>query len=371
MKLSSDSNKTAEADIDIIVPCYNYGRFLRGCVESILRATSLQVRVIIVDDCSTDDTQQVCVELQAEYKSILVIRHDKNLGHISTYNHGLSLVNAKYLHLISADDQLTPFALDRAVAIFSRHPDVGMVYGRTEVGVLPRNSESYTRPRATYSVFRGVDWVEARCRDGGNPIYSPEVTLRTETAVAAGAYEPLLPVTADLEMWLRIAARSNVAVVEGANQAFYRIHPHNMHKAHSREGLIYGFLERARTYEVFFQEHGHLLPNPAMLHDLARAKVAQDALLKTEHAYSGYQANYDDLIEVMAFAESISPAARQFPEWTTVQRRLACGREVSSALIVRMYVQVSVRLRNWWHWQLRTRYLGRRGLRVLTSGQLP
>ena len=44
--------------VDVIVPCYNYGRFLRECVESVL-SQPVDVRVLIIDDASTDDTPQV------------------------------------------------------------------------------------------------------------------------------------------------------------------------------------------------------------------------------------------------------------------------------------------------------------------------
>ena len=51
--------------VDVIVPCYNYGRFLRECVESVL-SQPVEVRVLIIDDASTDDTPEVAAALAAE-----------------------------------------------------------------------------------------------------------------------------------------------------------------------------------------------------------------------------------------------------------------------------------------------------------------
>ena len=44
------------AKVDIVVPCYNYGRFLEACVESILRQSITDIRVLIIDDASSDDS---------------------------------------------------------------------------------------------------------------------------------------------------------------------------------------------------------------------------------------------------------------------------------------------------------------------------
>lgn len=353
-------------DVAVIVPCYNYGRFLRGCVNSILKYTYLEVCVIIIDDCSTDETPNVCMELSRENTRIQIVRHKNNLGHIVTYNHGLDLADADYLHLISADDELTPFALDRSVAIMRRHPDVGMVYGR--VNLLSSHPSLRIPKRPTYSIVQGIDWIEARCRDGRNPIYSPEVTLRSMTAYAAGAYNPRLPLMGDLEMWLRVAARSNVAILENCDQALYRIHQQSMHLAHMKEGLIRCLQERAEAFETFFDGHGYLLPNSKLLFDLARSKVISDALRRTRLAFDQGHVNMDDLIIALEFAQKITLKVDQFPEWRLIQDRLAKG--FWPSLRRKVFDRFIARFSEWWEWQQKNRNLGYEGVRVIYSGRL-
>ena len=76
--------------VDVIVPCYNYGRFLRECVESVL-GQPVDVRVLIIDDASTDDTPEVAAALAAEDARVEFRRHAVNRGHIATYNEGLGV----------------------------------------------------------------------------------------------------------------------------------------------------------------------------------------------------------------------------------------------------------------------------------------
>src|SRR5205823_3987651 len=116
--------------VDVVVPCYKYGHFLRQCVESVLSQEGVDVRVLIIDDCSPDNTPDVAAQLVREDPRVEYRRHTVNQGHIATYNEGLlDWVNGDYCLLLSADDWLTPGALARAARVFSAHPDVVLVCG--------------------------------------------------------------------------------------------------------------------------------------------------------------------------------------------------------------------------------------------------
>jgi hypothetical protein len=358
----------APHDVAVIVPCYNYGRYLAGCVQSVVAAASAsRLQVIVVDDCSTDDTPQVCERLRQQYACVTIVRHERNRGHIATYNHGLGLADAEFVHLISADDQLTPRALDRAVSLMRMHPDVGIVYGGVVSGPEPPPSVR-ERGRSRYSIVRGLDWIQARCTDGRNPIYSPEVTLRSSVAREAGPYEPRLPRTADLEMWLRCAARSNVAVIEGVPQAFYRRHQNNMHTAHGKEGLLKGLRERATAYEIFFSTHAALVPHADALLRQALDRVARDALHRTGILFDQSEGQHDELSQGVEMARSLTNRAEQTAEWRRVQSRLA--QRSQRAPLVLAYRKLAVRMQQWLHWQRTVRDLGHRGLPAIAYGSL-
>ena len=113
--------------VDVVVPCYNYAKYLEICVRSILDQPDVAVRVLIIDDCSTDESEVVGRRLAADDSRVHYRRHDRNIGHIATYNEGLlGWATADYCLLISADDLLTPGALSRAVRVLDEYPSVGM-----------------------------------------------------------------------------------------------------------------------------------------------------------------------------------------------------------------------------------------------------
>ena len=190
--------------VDVVIPCYNYSRYLPGCVKSILSQEGVSLRVLIIDDASSDDTPNIARALAASNSCIEFRRHEKNKGHIQTYNEGLlEWSTANYAVLISADDLLTPGCLSRAVSIMNADESIGMVYGRpfyfqTDTDLPTLNKRREYR----YTHWTGAEWLEGRCRSGHNVISSPEVVVRGRVQRAVGGYRPELPHAGDLEMWL-------------------------------------------------------------------------------------------------------------------------------------------------------------------------
>ena len=127
--------------VDVIIPCYRYGHFLRGCVESVLSQEGVDVRVLVLDDASPDHTAEVGEALAREDRRVTFRRHAANRGHIATYNEGLAWATGDYTLLLSADDLLTPGALGRAVAVLEAHPEVVLAYGREIRTADPRPGE--------------------------------------------------------------------------------------------------------------------------------------------------------------------------------------------------------------------------------------
>src|SRR5437868_6552354 len=112
------------ASVSVFVPCYKYAHYLRACVTSILTQPDVDVRVLILDDCSPDNTPEVARQLVREDSRVEYRRHPTNRGHIETYNEGIEWTSGDYCLLLSADDMLAPGALARAARVMDDHPEV-------------------------------------------------------------------------------------------------------------------------------------------------------------------------------------------------------------------------------------------------------
>jgi glycosyltransferase involved in cell wall biosynthesis len=236
----------------------------------------VDVRVLIIDDCSPDNTPEVAADLVRTDGRVEYRRHKTNKGHIDTYNEGLlEWVSGDYCLLLSADDQLARGALRRAIDVFVAYPEVGLVHGRqlTFESAPPEPGPSICPP--CVSVLDGVAFIEHCCEVAGNPVATPTAVVRTSLQTQVGGYRKHLPHTADMELWLRCAARAAVARVE-AVQAFKRIHTSNMQHAYLTNQL--GDLkQRAATFDSFFATEGNTLCDSDRLRRLARNRLAKEA----------------------------------------------------------------------------------------------
>ncbi|MFE2753285.1 glycosyltransferase [Actinosynnema sp. NPDC059335] len=327
----------ARPTVDVVIPCYNYARFLRACVRSVLDQTGVDVRVLIIDDTSSDDTPEVMAELVRDPR-VEGRRHEVNQGHIATYNEGLlEWAKADYTVLLSADDLLAPGALARAAEVFEAHPNVGMVYGRvvyyTADGVGDRTTghddprlPRVVTPPPGRTVWSGVDWIEARCRTGQNVLSSPEAVVRTSVQQRVGGYRPDLPHAGDLEMWMRIAAVSDIGYVRGKPAAYYRVHQQSMMRTQF-SSLFADLEQRQAVFERFFAEHPDL---PPRLRALANRSIAKDALWRAVRAYDRDRLAEIPVDELVAFARRVYPDATRLPEYGALRRRRALGPKLCS-----------------------------------------
>ncbi len=237
--------------VSVVVPCYNYGRYLRQCVDSVLSQEGVDVDVLIVDDASPDGSVTVARELAAEDPRVRVLEHEVNRGHIATYNDGLAQVDGEYVVLLSADDLLSAGSLARSAALLSAHPDVTFVYGFS-AGFNETPPQPRTDP-TSWTIWSSAEWLTEICRRGTNPVATPEVVMRGSTMRELVGYDARLPHAADFLLWLRAAARGSVGRINGADQAFYRIHGANMH-VERYAGLFLDLKERRSAFEILFTD---------------------------------------------------------------------------------------------------------------------
>jgi glycosyltransferase involved in cell wall biosynthesis len=297
----------------VVIPCYNYGHYLAKCVQSVIDQQDVDVNILIIDDASPDGSASVVRQLAEQDERISAICHEKNMGHIATYNEGLAATTGDYTVLLSADDLLTPGCLSRATSLMENNPSVGMTYGfavKCSDAELP-----HARTVATsWIIWNGHSWIANRCHSGHNVLRSPEAVIRTSVLRQIGVnYRSDLPHTGDFEMWMRAATVSDIAYIGGADQAYYRIHESNMH--HSSFDLLADMTGRLRAFDTVFAERVDLLPSVASLRDTAHRTLALEALRLTLSAYARGVADEQPVEEYIAFALATHPDVKKFREW--------------------------------------------------------
>lgn len=90
--------------IDIFVPCYNASRFLRQCLDSLLNQTYRDLRIVLLDDGSTDESLEIAESISRKDSRLVIYKNSKNMGVSYTRNRGLQLCQADYIAFMDADD---------------------------------------------------------------------------------------------------------------------------------------------------------------------------------------------------------------------------------------------------------------------------
>jgi glycosyltransferase involved in cell wall biosynthesis len=302
--------------VDVIVPCYNYGHFLHDCVGSALAQPGVDVRVLIIDDCSNDDSAAAGERLARQDRRVEFRRHTRNRGHIATYNEGLRWASGDYTLLLSADDMLAPGALARAAEIMDARPEVGLAIGR-EIKTANPDPAGYVAPAVNaFRLLSGAEFVEWCCRACVNPVSTPSAIVRTAVQHRVGGYRPELPHSGDLEMWLRLAGVGSVAVLE-AEQAYYRTHSTNMSIGYRG---IPDLLQLRAAYYSFFASCRRRRRDGGRLWRITRRNLAFEFFWLAYRLFDLGDA--EGCAASLGHALTTYPPIRYSPDWS----RLSCKR---------------------------------------------
>jgi hypothetical protein len=219
------------SSVSVVIPYYSYGHFLEEGVNSVPHSQDgVEVRVLIVDVCSSDDGAQVAKRIAVSGDRVELVVHPESRRGAITCDRGLIETDADYCIVLSADDKLAPGARPLAADLVYVHPDIGFVYD-----YLIHFREGMARPEATTKVHvwficPGHVWRQRRFRASTGCITGPEVVARTLLQRRVGGYDRGIYHTSDIEMWLRLAANADVEYVRGVDQAHYHIHGSNLSK---------------------------------------------------------------------------------------------------------------------------------------------
>lgn len=329
MRLRRPVPLPARPIVSVVVPHYNYGRYLPTSLGSVLSQEGVDVEVIVVDDRSTDGSDAIARALAAADPRVTLVAHETNMRHIATYNDGLGRAGGEYVVLLSADDALAPGALARAVAVMEADRSVGLVYGRVQD--FDGDPPPVAGARTWWTVWDGEEWIGHFARRGRNIPVNPEVVMRRSVYEAAGGYDPALPHSADMYLWLRAAARARVARVNGPVQAFYRVHASNMHSTQFG-GVLDDWREVRRTFERFFDADAGLLRAPDALARRARSAMAREMLLASSAVAAGPHGR-ERRAALISFARETDPGVTR--RWSWHWARLAGGDSARAAGVVR------------------------------------
>lgn len=266
--------------IDVVVPCYQYGGFLAESVGSILSQPVDGLRVLIIDNGSTDNTLEVAEEIAGSDQRVEILAFKTNRGQHASYNAGIDWASSELFMISDADDVLAPGCLPRAAAVLSADENIAFAHGReletnTPVEILAKLA-GQVQP-ADWQISEGRDFIDRMCRAGNNIVGTTTVVRRTSMQKMAGHYPRELERAIDVNMWLRLATLGRVAETKTV-QAIRRRHQHQLSEFY-RDRLVCDFMELSNNFEHFFGNEGGSIQGSNDARRTATRKIASNALV--------------------------------------------------------------------------------------------
>ncbi len=239
--------------VSVVIPCYNQATFLHDSVYSILGQTFDNYEIIVVNDGSSQPSDQKLLHEFSAPKTI--VHHQNNKGRSGARNAGIELARGKYILCLDADDKYAPTFLEKAVPVLDSHADIGLVTCRGE-----------------FFGAKSGEFMLADCASMENILYkhvilSTSALFRKEDWRLAGGFDPDVPIIAeDFDFWLSIVSLGRKIYRIPEILFYYRRHEDSAVAMQTSEGAkeAHEAVIRSKIYSV--KKHINLyLESPDLL----------------------------------------------------------------------------------------------------------
>jgi len=208
--------------VTVLVPAYNHEDFVEQTIESIVNQTYgyINIELIVIDDCSKDDTANILQVLSKKYKFAL-FKNELNLGVVNNLNSLLRIAKGKYIASCASDDYWSANKLEEQVKAMESLSD-DIVVCHTNAFIIDTNNK-FLFFHDSGKTFQGNIMPQILI---DNAIVAPSALIRKEVFNYVGYYDQKISFE-DREMWIRIALKYNFFHIDKA-LVYRRQHKNNL-----------------------------------------------------------------------------------------------------------------------------------------------
>jgi glycosyltransferase involved in cell wall biosynthesis len=217
--------------VSVLTPVYNGADFLATALQSTLDQSFQDFEVMVVNDGSTDNSEQIAQSFSAKSPEQIKVFTQVNGGLCAARNRGIAEARGEYLALLDADDAWHRDHLARCVEVLDKHPEIGLVHAN--IRRVDTQGNEVSVPLRHWRAHEAQPWRALFLRD--EHVSCPTAVFRTSLVQQLGNFDMYFNKLGceDRDMWLRIASVAGVHYLDDI-QADYRLHNSNMSKASAK-----------------------------------------------------------------------------------------------------------------------------------------
>lgn len=257
--------------VSICIPTFNRSGMVERAIESALSQTYHDLEVIVVDNASDDNTEDV-VASYADPR-LKFFKNPKNLGLFGNFNRCIELSRGDLIHILHSDDYIDPHFTKTCVRFFKEHPNVSLTFTSAEMHTPSQTRAIRYADRDIVMPapggFRKI--LRERCF-----ITCPSVMIRRSVYEGVGKYSLEYPYSSDYYQWLKISRLYDIAYVHGAT-VHYRQGEHS-----ESYRLLFasplGYLDTLKIYVQLAQDLAGEFPEYIDEYNAAVTRFTRDCL---------------------------------------------------------------------------------------------
>lgn len=237
--------------VSVCIPLYNSAKFIDTTLRAVFNSTFKDFEVIVIDDGSTDGTEEVLTK--KGWLKRVRYAYQENKGIAGARNAGIKIAQGKYISLLDHDDQPLPDKLERMISYLEGHPEFKMAYSPCIIERMDKGGKRYVQdlysthtPRWLRNNYEG-DLFENLFY---MRIFITSVLICKEATLSVGLFDETFKVCEDLEFYLRFGAQYKIGFIK---------EPCNVHIEHFSNSSKH-FAALYPTYAILaYNRHYHTL----------------------------------------------------------------------------------------------------------------
>jgi len=185
--------------VSVVIPTYNRAHLICRAIQSVLDQTYQNLEIIVVDDCSTDNTEEIVKDFKDE--RIRYIQHNENKGASAARNTGIKASQSEYIAFQDSDDEWFSDKLEKQIiAFYNSSPEVGVVY--SGFYIVEADKKIYI-PNDDHVIQKEENIHSELLK--GNFVGTPTVLIKRECFENAKYFNEHIPALEDWDLWIEIS----------------------------------------------------------------------------------------------------------------------------------------------------------------------
>lgn len=245
---------SSEKKVSIILPVYNASKFLKECLDSILKQTYTNYEIVVVDDGSTDNSYTIAKEYANINNRIKIIKNIKNLGVSCAMNTAINVSRGRYISVMNADDKMHPKRLQKQVDFLESNSEYIVIGSQVKlIDEYGKKKGIKKFPTSHKDIYRSLYLT--------NPIQHSSMTINRRLLPQDFTwYNEDLRLSEDIDLLFRLLKYGKLA---NHNEILtsYRIHKESLTKMNTKQMYLIGYRARKRGKNI----HGY---KPSILNSI-------------------------------------------------------------------------------------------------------